>query len=223
MQTIRILILILALVGFLAACQPGGAVTQEPEAQVPDEFHSRTKEALHLSANSIGWLFQGTSPAPPTCGTSCGGDPPSGCTVFTVSKGDRVFFGGNDDYNNPDSYYWVDAGDDRDYGVIWIGTPGNVQQGVNEMGLAYDANGLPEVDMNPHRERIPWSGGITSPQMHILHECATVEEVIEWVQTHQVYPRMNGQKQFADASGDAVLISPGPDGELVSTRKPPGR
>jgi hypothetical protein len=46
--------------------------------------------------------------------------------------------------------------------------------------------------------------------------------VIAWVQTHQVYPQMNGQKQFADASGDAVLISPGPDGELVFTRKPPG-
>jgi hypothetical protein len=173
MKTIRILILTLALVGFLAACQPGG-------------------------------------------------QPPSGCTVFTVSKGDRVFFGGNDDYIHPDSYYWVDPGDDQDYGVIWIGTPDNVQQGVNEVGLAYDANGLPEVDMNPHRERIPWAGGITSPQMHILHECATVEEVIEWVQTHQVYPRMNGQKQYADASGDAVLISPGPDGELIFTRKPPG-
>jgi hypothetical protein len=33
---------------------------------------------------------------------------------------------------------------------------------------------------------------------------------------------MNDQRQFADASGDAVLISPGPDGELVFTRKPPG-
>ena len=105
---------------------------------------------------------------------------------------------------------------------MWIGTPDNVQQGVNEVGLAYDSNGLPEVAMNPHPERIPWAGGITSPQMHILHECATVEEVIEWVQTHQVYPVMNDQKQFADASGDAVLISPGPDGELVFTRKPPG-
>jgi hypothetical protein len=78
------------------------------------------------------------------------------------------------------------------------------------------------VNVNPHRERIPFTGGITSPQMHILHECATVEEVIEWVQTHQWHPAMNDQKQFADASGDAVIISPGPDGELIFTRKPPG-
>jgi hypothetical protein len=29
----------------------------------------------------------------------------SGCTVFTISRGEQVFFGGNDDYINPDSYY----------------------------------------------------------------------------------------------------------------------
>ena len=61
---------------------------------------------------------------------------PSGCTVFTVSKGDKVFFGGNDDYINPDSYYWIDPGDSRNYGAIWIGQPDNVQQGINEHGLA---------------------------------------------------------------------------------------
>jgi len=36
---------------------------------------------------------------------------PSGCTVITISKGGAVFFGGNDDYINPDSYYWVEQGD----------------------------------------------------------------------------------------------------------------
>jgi hypothetical protein len=30
---------------------------------------------------------------------------PSGCSVITISKGDSVFFGGNDDYINADSYY----------------------------------------------------------------------------------------------------------------------
>jgi len=30
---------------------------------------------------------------------------PQGCTVFTVSKGDQVLFGGNNDWNDPDSYY----------------------------------------------------------------------------------------------------------------------
>ncbi len=59
----------------------------------------------------------------PSSGDTCSGAIPSGCTVFTVSKGDRVFFGGNDDYINPDSYYWVDPGGAQGYGAIWVGTP----------------------------------------------------------------------------------------------------
>jgi hypothetical protein len=159
---------------------------------------------------------------PSTAEGACSGESTAGCSVFTVSKGEQVFFGGNDDYNNPDSYYWVDPGDAENYGAIWIGYPDNVQQGVNEKGLAYDANGLPRVDTNPHREREPVIGSYTSYPIHILHECATVAEVIEWVNTHQWHTYMHDQMQFADASGDAVIISAGVDGEVILTRKPPG-
>jgi hypothetical protein len=144
------------------------------------------------------------------------------CTVVTVSKGDQVFFGGNDDYVNPDSYYWVDPGNENKYGAIWIGTPDNVQQGINEKGLAYDANGLPRFDTNPHPERQWVSTSYTYYPIQILHECATVEEVIEWAKTHRWHSYMHDQMHFADASGDAVIISAGADGELAFTRKPPG-
>jgi hypothetical protein len=157
-----------------------------------------------------------------SCGDACGEEQTPGCTVFTLSKGEQVYFGGNDDYINPDSYYWVDQGGAGKYGAIWVGTPDNVQQGVNEMGLAYDANGLPRVDTNPHPERLPVSGSYTSYPIQILQENATVAEVIRWVRTHQWHSYMHDQMQFADASGDAVIISAGQDGELVFTRKPPG-
>jgi hypothetical protein len=147
---------------------------------------------------------------------------PSGCTVFTIARGGRVFFGGNDDYINPDSYYWVDPGDSTRYGVIWIGTPDNVQQGVNEKGLAYDANGLPRVDVNPHNERIPVSGDYNVYPILLMHECATVDEVVKWIDNHQWHSYMHDQMQFADATGDAVIISAGKDGEIVFTRKPSG-
>ncbi|MBN1136948.1 MAG: hypothetical protein JXM73_10195 [Anaerolineae bacterium] len=145
-----------------------------------------------------------------------------GCTVFTVARGDQVFFGGNDDYINPDSYYWVDPGGAARYGAIWIGTPDNVQQGVNERGLAYDANGLPCVDTNPHLERQGVLGGYSYYPIQILHECATVQEVIEWVATHEWHSYMHDQMHFADASGEAVILSADADGEVVLTRKPRG-
>ena len=147
----------------------------------------------------------------------------SGCTIITISKGDSVFFGGNDDYINPDSYYWVEPGDSTKYGVIWIGTSDNPQQGINEKGLAYDSNGLPRIDVNPHKERIPVKGEYYHHYiMQIMHECSTVEEVIDWAKSHQHHPYMHDQLHFADATGDAVIISAGEDGEMVFTRKPPG-
>lgn len=149
--------------------------------------------------------------------------PPRGCTVVTFSKGDSIFFAGNDDYINADSYYWVEPGDSAKYGVIWIGTPDNPQQGVNEKGLAYDANGLPRVEVNPHKERIPYAGEYYHQYlMQVMHECSTVAEVIEWAGLHQRPPYMHDQMHFADATGDAVIISAGTDGEIVFTRKTAG-
>ncbi len=148
---------------------------------------------------------------------------PSGCSVITISKGERIFFSGNDDYINPDQYYWVEPGDSSKYGVIWIGKPDDPQQGVNEKGLAYDANGLPRFEVNPHTERLPVSGEYYHNYlMQIMHECSTVTEVIEWANKHQRFPYMHDQMHFADKTGDAVIISAGKDGEMVFTRKTPG-
>jgi len=148
---------------------------------------------------------------------------PSGCSVITISKDGSVFFGGNDDYINPDQYYWVEPGDSSRYGVIWIGLPDNPQQGVNEKGLAYDSNGLPRFEVNPHTERMPVSGEYYHNYlMQIMHECSSVTEVIDWVNRHQRFPYMHDQMHFADKTGDAVIISAGKDGEMVFTRKTPG-
>ncbi|MBK5108425.1 MAG: hypothetical protein JJE12_09840 [Anaerolineales bacterium] len=179
---------------------------------------------LHINPPGL-MTYATDNPVQQTCSTksfsgdSCKEETPSGCSVFTVSKGDQVFFGGNDDSIKADSHYWVDP---QGYGAIWIGTPDNVQQGVNVKGLAYDANGLPRVDVNPHPERIPVSGGYSSYPIQILRECATVEEVITWVNTHQWHSYMHDQMHFADATGDGVVISVGTDGEVVFTRKPQG-
>ena len=146
----------------------------------------------------------------------------AGCTVFTLSKGDRVFFGGNDDYIHADSHYWVDPGNDSQYGAIWIGQPDNVQQGVNIHMLAYDANGLPRQEVKSYPGHTPVPGSYNSYPLHILHECVTVEQVIHWVRTHQWHSHMHDQMHFADSTGDAVIISVGKKGEVAFTRKQAG-
>ena len=197
----------------LTACE----MSDNPIPHQPKPPPARLSDLFDLSGYDQSLQCSPDLPVP-----ACNGSIASGCTVFTVSKGDQVFFGGNDDYINPDSYYWVDPGNGDNYGAIWIGPRDDVQQGVNEKGLAYDANGLPRVDTNPHPEREPVSGGYSSYPIHILRECATVEEVISWVNTHQWHSYMHDQMHFADATGEAVIISAGADGEIVFTRKPPG-
>ena len=205
------------LISLLALSIIGGALFLKttlvsPSASLPAD----TRISMTITAGKPVYPSCNTKPS---SGETCGGAIPSGCTIFTVSKGDRVFFGGNDDSTNPDSYYWVDPGGAQGYGAIWTGTPDNVMQGVNEKGLAYDANGLPSVDVNPHLEREPVTGGYSSYPIQILRECATVEEVIAWVNKHQWHSYMWDQIHFADATGDAVVISVGADGELAFTRK----
>ena len=110
--------------------------------------------------------------------------------MVTVSRGGRVIFAGNDDYIVRDTTYWVDPAGPGRYGAIWFGSRDNVQQGFNEKGLAYDANGLPTVPANPHRERAAVDGGYTSYPVHILRSCATVGEVIAWARAHEWHDRM---------------------------------
>ena len=189
---LEMLVLILALginaaaIGFVAAtaspASPTAVPPQRPtldRGQLLEGFDTQLQAAIDYPTGQAG--------------QSCSTGQPSGCTVFTVAKGDQVFFGGNDDYINPDSWYWVDPGEGENYGAIWIGTPDNVQQGVNEKGLAYDANGLPDFTTNIHLEREPVLGSYTFYPIQILHECATVKEVIDWANTHQWHSYMHDQ------------------------------
>ena len=144
----------------------------------------------------------------------------SACTIFTVSDDDTVFFGNNEDYSNPNTYYWVDTPEDGKYSGIYFGFDNFWPQGgINEKGLAFDINSLRETPLNPHPEH-PYFNDYEG--YSILRNCATVEEVIEHVQQFNWGSAMGGQVHVADANGEAVVIGPGIDGELAFTRKTAG-
>jgi hypothetical protein len=205
----------------LLGCMIATVVTYQCLLRLPGTFGSKID--LHdltqvVTTGSEDITFAQSTALCPRCDPS-----PGGCTIFTVSRGDRVFFGGNGDWINFDSnYYWVDPGSDTRYGAVYFGVPENVQQGFNEKGLAYDSNGLPLAPVNGHPGRKPVYGGYTSYPIQILRVCATVKEVIAWVREHQWHEAMHDQMHFADATGDAVVISAGADGRVAFTRKPDG-
>lgn len=148
--------------------------------------------------------------------------PTTACTVFTASHGEIVMFGGNEDQKPNSSFLVVDT--NGTLGVVYFATPWKkwplvMQMGVNEKGLSYDANWIPTEKLNPHPERITqYEWAITQ----LMKEAATVEEILSKIFTYNWRDSISYQVHFADASGDAVVIHPGENGELTYSRKPKG-
>lgn len=161
---------------------------------------------------------------------------PGSCTIFSASIGEKVLFGNNEDYRNPNTYCWIEPANEGNYGCIFLGFENNsIQGGMNEKGLCFDANSLPDVKLNPHTELLapplsepPYEKYSIWTPVLILKKTATVEEAIKIAVK---YRRENWdgnsgylsyQVNIADAKGDAVIISADRNGELVFTRKEQG-
>ena len=156
---------------------------------------------------------------------------PNSCTIFSVNYSNKVFFGNNEDYCLTGTYLWLAPsqeittpnGSITTYGGVGFGfkynddpADGHIQGGMNEQGLCLDGNGLPTVSLNPHPELEPKYMSLAA---QILFECQNVSDVIDWFLSHYLGDSWGCQVHAADASGDAVVVSVGPEGEFNFTRK----
>ncbi len=161
---------------------------------------------------------------------------PGSCTIFSASVGDKVLFGNNEDYNNPKTYYWTEPASNENYGAVYLGYENySYQGGINDKGLCFDANALPDSKINPHSElttppfyKPPYDNYAIWAPVLILRKAANVEEAIKIASKYQGknwYPKsgyLDYQINLADAKGDAVVISVDENGELAFTRKKKG-
>ncbi len=163
-------------------------------------------------------------------GRNCNSNPtaagPKSCTVLTASRGDTVLFGYNLDHPNLQSYIWFLPSSTEGYGGVLVGYYAEIdgnprigyEGGMNDQGLAFDTNGLPDAVMNPHPEK-PSSWATGNFWTKILRECSSVTEAMNLAKNFNFGRVMDFQVHVADSTGDAVIISPGSDGELAFTRK----
>ena len=105
-------------------------------------------------------------------------------------------------------------------GWLWQGKFRSFQAGMNEAGLAYSLTEIPELPMNPHPER-PYVHGRDSFYDTILRNASTVDEAIAWTLRFG-FSTVWFQILYADAAGNAAILSPGLDGEMTITRRPEG-
>ena len=144
------------------------------------------------------------------------------CTIFTISNGEIVMFGGNEDQTPNSSFLVVD--NSGTFGVVYFATPWKemplvMQMGINEKGLCYDANWIPKEKLNSHPEKKSQNEWVVTK---LMREASTVEEVLSKIFTYNWGNSIDYQIHFADRSGDAAVIHPGTNGELTYTRKPKG-
>ncbi len=148
--------------------------------------------------------------------------PGIGCSIFAVQVGDTVLFGNNVDDGNPNTYYSVfPAHEDGEYGYITLGF-NQPQGGLNESGLAFDTNAVQARALVPHPNLPQHPGGPIGVVLEMLRNAATVDEALAIAQRYHWGDQLTNQWLIADAQGQAVVISAGPDGELALTRKPMG-
>jgi hypothetical protein len=141
----------------------------------------------------------------------------SACTVFTASQGDKVLAGNNEDWYPVDTQVRFIPAINDSHGMaifgfsdIWF------QGGMNDEGLFVDITALPPAELVSHPEKVIIPANVA--EVALLY-CSTVNEVIQLYNTTRFFDSWSGQYLFADASGDAVVIGIGSDGELAYTRK----
>lgn len=146
--------------------------------------------------------------------------PVSACTIFTVSQDDNVYFGNNEDYINPNTYMMIRPSERGKFGAIYFGFDNFFYQGgINSRGLCFDGNSISGQQLENHPERLKPSKWIVTT---IMETCTNISEVIATAQQYNWYSQhsvLKYQLHFADRFGDAVILSPGFDGEINFTRK----
>ena len=154
--------------------------------------------------------------------------PGKSCTIFTAVYDDEVFYGNSEDQHNPDPVIGFFPATEGEYGSVHFGTRSedgqiNFEGAVNDQGLAWDINSTPRTKLDPDYDPDkPYYLGEDNYLSRITKEAATVEEAILLAAEYQFGESMKSQIHIADATGDAVVISGGPDGKIAFTRKPPG-
>lgn len=157
------------------------------------------------------------------------------CTTFFVSYGDMALLCDSEDMGTDhplaskpeESVIWFYPSSTHlggKYGVLALGWFCNdsvsFQSGMNGKGLGLGLTAIPPTPLNSHPEKpfSPTSHG--SLYYRILWDSASVTEAIQIASNYDL-EELHYQILIGDASGDAVIISPGSDGELAFTRKEP--
>jgi len=137
------------------------------------------------------------------------------CTIISGKTKDNVVWAGNNEdfYFDFNTYLNVLPGEGKLLGAITFtyGSPESfIQGGVNEHGLFFDFNSLPEEPLSNYKDwdnKQDFEGGEDALVVHIIRNCSTVLDVIELLKKYRIRGLLYAQMHVADRLGNLAVIN----------------
>ncbi|UCF09606.1 MAG: hypothetical protein JSW65_05980 [Candidatus Bipolaricaulota bacterium] len=143
--------------------------------------------------------------------------PCAACTVFSYAVGEILRFGNSEDYDLFNTRIWFVPPGGSLHGALCLGFDGpSLQGGMNDAGLCFDATAGTSFILNAHPEK-PRPPGVWTT--YLLAQCATVDDVIAFMNRYDFSYGGIAQMLFLDRNGDSLIVTSGVDGEIVFLRK----
>jgi hypothetical protein len=126
------------------------------------------------------------------------------CTGFLATGPDGPLFGNNEDSWNPNTRMWFVPGEDGRHGAVYFGYDDlSPQGGMNEAGLVFDgfATRAKPLRKSSHKP-------VFGPKVlvELMAECARVDDVLKFLDRHDLRTMERYMLMFADAAGDSVIV-----------------
>ena len=148
------------------------------------------------------------------------------CTVITTSSNLGNWFGYNEDRPIEDfddstkiRFY---THNENLYSHMEVTAEKNnlfsIRVGINEKGVAISGNGLPDTPLIDHPEK-QYSWNSHSLYRLILQNCENISDAKQIIQNFNFGPSMAYQVHISDRYGNAIVVSPGLNKEIVITEK----
>jgi hypothetical protein len=130
------------------------------------------------------------------------------CSGFSISDGENVLVGNNEDSLDPDTKVWfVPAYEKGELGRVYFGYANMFPQGgMNENGLFFDGFAVQPLEELGSEGKEVFYGNLFD---YVMETCSTVEEVMAVFGKYHVEILKYGMPMFADATGDSVIIDGG--------------
>jgi tetratricopeptide (TPR) repeat protein len=125
------------------------------------------------------------------------------CTMFKITRDGKTIVGNNEDWSNPHSRVWFEAGKENEYGVAYVGFSDlNPQGAFNEAGLVYDIFAMPHEEITAGKHKLAQPDDFLKV---IMRTSSTVEDVKETLEAHNLEGFEKVMLLFIDKSGKYLI------------------